>query len=380
MVNGTVINTTPFTGKAGVRWDNPVFNISLAKNAASYTTEVTSQGNQVCLTWAAVVTSTPVVDTDLDGLLDVWETNGIHINTTASPATFGGCADYPADPCVDLPAMGANPYYRDVFLQMDWMHGYGDGTGGQHNNGYHDHIPSQNALSMVCQTFASHFIALHFDVGNNYQGQPCIIPYKTDKYGNQLAQGGADIDEATLVCHNTQTVTCTWNQPYPVLSFKRGFLDIRDGNPVLNFPAHFSHERKDSFHYVLFAHALAGPFNSNGVPLGPVPSSVSGIADRPGADMMITMGLWRTDVPTTDQVGTDQEVAGTIMHEFGHTLDLSHYGLNRTPNCAPEYQSVMNYMYQTRGLTDLNGNEHIDYSYGTASPALSENSPSTLSG
>jgi hypothetical protein len=376
-VNGWLISASPFTGKAGVRWDNPIFGIALSPNAFSYSTEVTPGNNQVCLTWAAVVTSTPVVDSDNDGLLDVWETNGIHLNpgTATTPATFGGCSDYPSEPCVDLPAMGAKSTHPDIFLQIDWMHGNGDGIGGTNGAGYHDHMPTLNALSAVCSTFASHNIALHFDVGNHYQGQPCIVPYKTDSHGNQLAQGGSDIDESTLLCPNAETSTCTYYEPYPVLSFKRGFLSVRDGNPLLNLPAHFSHERKDSFHYVLFAHALAGPFNSAGQPTTKDPSSVSGVADRPGGDLMVTLGLWRSDIPAYDQVGSDQVQAGTLMHELGHNLDLSHYGLHRTPNCAPEYASVMNYLYQTRGLTDKNGNEHIDYSYGFVFPQLNENSP-----
>jgi hypothetical protein len=376
-VNGAVISTHPFTGGAGGRWDNPTFGISLAPNAASYSTQVTSGNNQVCLNFAAVVTSTPVVDTDSDGLLDVWETNGIHLNPGApgTPATFGGCSDFQGEPCVDLPAMGANPKYKDIFLQMDWMHGNGDGTGGKDGHGFHLHMPSPNALNAVCATYAGHNIALHFDVGNNDQGQPCVIPFKTDAYGNQLAQGGSDIDENTLACPNAATATCTYLEPYPVMSFKRGFLSVRDGNPVLHLPGHFAHNRKDSFHYVLFTHALAGPFNSAGQPTTKDPRSVSGIADRPGGDIMISLGLWRTDVPATDQVGSDLVLSGTLMHELGHNLDLSHNGLLRTPNCAPEYPSVMNYMYQTRGLTDALGFEHIDYSTGNVSPALNENSP-----
>ena len=57
--------------------------------------------------------------------------------------------------------------------------------------------------------------------------------------------------------------------------------------------------------------------------------------------------------------------AGTLMHELGHNLGLSHAGSSRTPNCVPIYPSVMNYLYQTRGLTAVaDGRSHIDYSSG----------------
>lgn len=384
-VNGSPVsgNSGPFNGSVGVRWDNPSFNISLAPNAATYSTEATIQNtSDVCVTWAAVVTSTPVVDTDSDGLLDIWETNGIHLNTTTSPATFGGCADYPTDPCVDLPSMGANVFQKDIFIQIDWMYENGGQglTGGLDGQGTHNHKPTESALNMVCSQFSSHGIALHFDIGNNYQGQPCVVPYKTDKYGHQITAGGNQVNETTWICQNSSTVTCVYNQPYAILSFKRGFQDVRDGDPLLTPPVNglFPNIRKDSFHYALFSHALSGPFSATGTPLTTAPSSVSGIADRPGGDLMVTLGLWRTDVPTTDMVGTDLIQAGTLMHELGHNLDLSHYGLYRTPNCAPEYSSVMNYMYQTRGLTDAQGNEHIDYSYGLVIPPLSENNPTPL--
>ena len=74
------------------------------------------------------------------------------------------------------------------------------------------------------------------------------------------------------------------------------------------------------------------------------PTSSSGHADVPGGgDSMLTFGLWGADdnpgcqpdpslVPSgsnnycDNQVGTIQTQAGTIMHELGHTLTLTHGG------------------------------------------------------
>ena len=47
------------------------------------------------------------LDSDLDGLLDHWETTGIDLD-----------GDGGVD--LDLAAMGANPFARDLFLQIDW--------------------------------------------------------------------------------------------------------------------------------------------------------------------------------------------------------------------------------------------------------------------
>jgi hypothetical protein len=384
-VNGNTLATSPFVGAQGVRWDNPSYNINLAANASSFSALTTVGNNQTCLTWAAMVTSVAVQDTDGDGLLDLWETKGLHRNTQVTPATFGTCSDYPAEPCVNLPAMGANPNKQDIFIQIDWMHGTGDGTGGTDGHGTHDHMPQLAALSSVAASFVIHGVNVHFDVGGNYQGIqaacgnavcPFILPAA-------FAQGGTDIPESTLLCANTSTHVCDYNEPYPVLSFEFGFASVRDGNHLLNIPAHFAQNRKDAFHYSLFAHALAGPFNAAGQPVNPftgnpttTPLSYSGIAHRPGGGFMVTLGLWRSDIPAFDQVGSQQVQEGTLMHELGHNLGLGHAGTGTQPNCMPNYPSVMNYLYQTRGLTDPLGNEQIDYSNGWLN-GLNESSLST---
>ena len=79
---------------------------------------------------------------------------------------------------------------------------------------------------------------------------------------------------------------------------------------------------------------------------------------------MVTLGLWRSDVLANDQVGSVLVQAGTLMHELGHNLDLSHAGWSTTPNCMPNYPSVMSHLYRDAGLTDANGVAQIDYSNG----------------
>src|ERR1700733_12607314 len=276
---------------------------------------------------------------------------------------------------------------------MDWMHGTGDGTGGIDGHGTHDHIPPLASLSTVASTFALHQISLHFDIGNNYQGaqSACGNALCSFIVPEAYAQGGHDDAESTLVCKNTATHTCDYNEPYPVLSFEYGFATIRDGNQSIGIPAHFAQNRKDAFHYMLFAHALGGPYNQNGNPINPftlapatTPLTYSGIAHRPGGGFMVTFGLWRSDTPAYDQVGSPGEVARTIQHELGHNLDLGHAGTQTQPNCMPNYPSVMNYLYQITGLTDASGNAHSDYSYGLLLPIsedlLNADFPMTLPG
>jgi outer membrane protein assembly factor BamB len=58
-------------------------------------------------------------DSDGDALLDGWETNGL--NADCNPAT--ACAGCPPGIDLNLPAMGARPDHKDIFLEMDWFPG-----------------------------------------------------------------------------------------------------------------------------------------------------------------------------------------------------------------------------------------------------------------
>ena len=114
--------------------------------------------------------------------------------------------------------------------------------------------------------------------------------------------------------------------------------------------------RKDIFHYALFAHALGYGSPSN--PL--VPRKTSGIADSGGGDLMVTLGLW------DGQTGTPFVQGSTFLHELGHNLILKHGGVVPSglieANCKPNYQSVMNYLFQVRGLLGPAGVPSIDLS------------------
>ncbi len=348
-----------FRGSQGPRWDNPTVNVNLSDNASSFDTRVSAAGGDACLTFAAIVASTPVVDTDADGLLDVWETNGLHLNSgdATHPATFGGCTDFPSEPCEDLRAMGALPNKKDIFLEIDWLAGTD-----------HVHTPKVGALTRLYNAFNAQGISVHFDVGTDAAFQSAGFSYIIP---TPYAHGGliTDINESTLQCPNAKVTTCAYSEPYAVLGFKRGFRAVKDGFPYLGIPAHFSRDRKDIFHYVLFAHALAGPFDATGKPISLDPKSFSGVADA--GDIMVTLGLWRSDIPANDRTGSELVQAGTLMHELGHNLGLSHAGLFRVPNCMPNYPSSMNYLYQTRGLTNAAGDAQVDFSRGTL-PSLNE--------
>ncbi|HEX5236459.1 MAG TPA: hypothetical protein VFW25_14155 [Silvibacterium sp.] len=133
------------------------------------------------------------------------------------------------------------------------------------------------------------------------------------------------------------------------------------------------------------------------------PTSTSGQSEfGGGGDSVVTLGLWGADDPPdcqpdpsetlaaaqvycNNEVGTTAEQTGTLMHELGHTLALTHggtyYADPNNPslptyelNCKPNYLSVMNYLFQVRGFVD-GGFDYSSQTFGPlneAYPSLSE--------
>jgi hypothetical protein len=100
-----------------------------------------------------------------------------------------------------------------------------------------------------------------------------------------------------------------------------------------------------------------------------VVNAASGVSDLGGADSLTSLGLWGADGRTVPVQ------SGTLMHELGHSLSLTHGGLYRDttdgvnysfsfgPNCKSNFQSVMNYMFQVDLLSDPAGvDDVLDYS------------------
>ena len=221
--------------------------------------------------------------------------------------------------------------------------------------------------------------------------------------GDGLARGGEAINELATVCTRGETDP-PWRVSVLGLSRHRRLEDripvpqrrgserpvgpaggrrpVRSPGKQLR-PA-VRPQPHDTFHYALFAHAIGlpksempcldeagtevptsvttercdAPLRDN--PAFHVPRTNTGVADFPGGDILVTLGAF----PDTDgkPVGTPFMQAGTFMHEWGHNAELTHGGQAGDPNCKPMYVSVMNYLYQLRGLLDDVGRPHLDFS------------------
>ena len=158
----------------------------------------------------------------------------------------------------------------------------------------------------------------------------------------------------------------------------------------------FDQNRKAMFRYALFAHGLGVPkaeepcLDANNAPVNGDPTTGlctaplrdnpkfhtpvtnTGVGDFPGGDVMMTLGAFNDN--NSKPVGTPFMQASTLLHEFGHNAYRRHGGEPSAANCIPTYLSVMNYLYQLRGLLDDGGKPHLDFSRQSISPAIDETS------
>ncbi|MCC6607858.1 MAG: carboxypeptidase regulatory-like domain-containing protein [Anaerolineae bacterium] len=248
-------------------------------------------------------------DTDGDGLLDAWELNGYDQNND-------GKID------IDLPAMGADPNRKDIFVEVDWM-----------SDSNHSHRPSPIAIRRIVNAFANSpvdngvGINLHVDAGYD------SIDYVTGQLWGELS-GGNEIPHQD------------------VLGQSQSLVDDLN-NIILN---NFATARNRVFHYSIFAHKWA----EDGVS-----TCSSGFSLGNGYQyFVVALGCFKNEVGSIDQQ------AGTFMHELGHNLGLAHGG-DDDVNYKPNYLSIMNYSFQMNGLI-INGiGGHYDYSRFDL-PALNE--------
>ena len=256
-------------------------------------------------------------DADHDGLADSVETNtGVFVSPT-NTGTNPNNADTDGDGISDgdetlgtsaglnLPALGANPLRKNVFIEYDW---FNDSL----ECGAHSHRPTPAAISQLNQAFANAPVS-----NPDHSTGVTLI--------NDFGQGGA-FSGGNLVADADGVIAGA--------VFDSDYLTYRAQN--------FASNRVGFFHYALLPHR----YDTN--------SSSSGYAAIVGDSLIVSLYCANSDV----------NVADTIMHELGHNLGLRHGGDEDT-NFKPNYNSVMNYAFQFSGVdTDCSqfGDMLLDYS------------------
>ncbi len=262
----------------------------------------------MCQCWDTDNNNNP--DNDGDALCDNWEDLGIDANNDTS-------IDFA------LPSLGFNKNYKDMFIEIDYM-----------KSPAHSHKPIPDGLNRVRQAFSNSpvqnpngtkGINLHLFVDEN-------IPEIANI--NFLELGSPHFDDIKL---GNLTKNCGGYFGTPA---------ERNSNNCENI----LEARRWSTRYNLFSHEYDN-------------DTSSGVAELPGNDFMVSLGNF------TANIGNQDEQEGTLMHEFGHTLNLQHGGGDEI-NCKPNYLSIMSYSLQ---LSDLDPNRTLDYSNQTL-PTLNESS------
>ena len=233
------------------------------------------------------------VDSDNDGLPDLWEQNGVILTDGTE---------------VPLPGYGVDVNRPDMFVQLNWMASEYRSAGCEDNYtpacdslDKRELGPSVDMLEDLVDLFDEHGINLHIDAGEFYTNIP--------NYDNP--QGGETLDYARYYFENEV----------------QGFKLLNDIDDMLG-------ERDNIFRLGLIGDQIDDANYASGVSL---------------------VGDNAFFVANNKMMQSDENLRNTILHELGHTLDLRHWGADDAVGeliskaalpMNPAYQSVMNYKYQ----------------------------------
>jgi hypothetical protein len=252
------------------------------------------------------------VDTDGDGLPDDWEEDGFY----ARNGEF-----------VNLPAMGANPLRKDIFVEVDYM-----------RSEQFNHMPNCESIFGSADGFEGIVGVFARAPVDNPDGSTGIALHVIidDEIGF-VAELGAESVRGKY----------DWEGNDPAATY---FEDLKQ--------AHFTPSLRQVAHYCIFAHKLE--FDNQTVSGMSRGSDATGFA---ASEFVVSLG----GVGVAG-IGSMAQQAGTFMHELGHDLGLRHGGGDGINN-KPNYLSVMSHAFQMSGL--VGGT--FDYSRW-ALPDLNENS------
>lgn len=229
--------------------------------------------------------SAVTLDSDGDDIPDVWEKNGYDANGD-------GTID------VDLPALGADPYRPDVFVEIDVMNGLTNTPG----------------------------VAVWDALRAGFANAPIINP-RTDNGINLVLDTSGSVPFWQRVSQSAAD---------DALNGLANFYTLKGAN--------FDNANRGRiFHYCIWGNAQ--PFGYSGisdVALNAAGTDFSG----PGDDILISFDDFSAGYQTV------RSMAATFMHELGHDLQQRHGGVNHAQYNST-YNSVMSYAWQIRtGDTD----------------------------
>ena len=240
------------------------------------------------------VTITPqdsVLDSDGDGLRDSWEAEGLRL----ADGTY-----------LPIQRWGADPDRKDLFLQVNWMQSEWETIGCDRTERFaatledfaefaacatantKSYAPNPSLLKELEDLFDDHGINLHIDAGKSYVSESMASMTADERKGGET-------------------------EPYTAEYF--GGLDDDGRTAKLEDQA----ERLLGARRSVFRSALIGTrFDESDK------KNVTGLGQVNGSTFFIS----------GDVTNSDELLRNTILHEFGHTLGLMHWGRETRGNTA----------------------------------------------
>lgn len=262
-----------------------------------------------------------MVDTDGDALADAWETQGTDADENGQVDDWElGQFDLNEDGVSDHVSLvflpGANPFHKDLFVEVDTMVESNGGPGLSQ--------PTQAVLNVVNTG--------QMGTNDGFANAPNALVNNPDGAdGITLHALISDQD----VAHD-EFNGADWASFNVLKQLNFGDTNERTSPNTVQVLA----AKRLAYRYALFADRRIG-------------NSISGVAELPeeweipymgGNDLIVTLGGWGVGGGTRG--GTAAQQQGTFMHELGHTLGLRHGGSDHF-TFKPNYFSNMNYMWQT---------------------------------
>lgn len=338
-------------------------------------------------------------DADGDGLLDGWETFGVDTDGDFGETTSGSF--------VNLPAFGANPRHKDLFLELDWIAGaepqreviqtlkavfdVAPMTAGTQAaaliKGVNAKVnpDGQAGIHLWVDTGAIADPASGLPVGDNLGGGNQVFPVNPNISNlnsrfdaAKMLDSGRDLIfrhglsanfpgdlSGTSGPGNTAFTLNAPNQSWLPNEWVGKTVTVTDATGMVQTQPIVSNTANQLTVGLTPAQIMSGVTT----PFMTIPAPISTFT------INYSNGGWG-EVGGNDFIEYNHD-AGSILHELGHTLNLGHGGsdgINRKPN----YLSVMNYDHQF-GVLRGDGGSSVDFSGvrlsvgGTPSVSLDSN-------
>ncbi|MEY4529551.1 MAG: hypothetical protein RLZZ156_272 [Deinococcota bacterium] len=239
--------------------------------------------------WSSRNYATPAAPNDVPASASDNDNDGIPDSAEVTGGKFGG---------LDLFAMGARTNQRDIFMELDNMTSNDPGLN-----------PQKTALDLMVAAFAAKNFSLHIDAG--------------DAFSAAFDPANYNLGNAQRLLPYSQSISLS-----PDAGLASSVYELKS--------QHFDFTRSLIFYYMV----LGSSQRADGA------AGSSGLAEILGNDGLVTFGGWGFNPNTVARTNNlNNRMASTIMHEFGHNLNLRHGG-NEDRNYKPNYISIMSYAYQ----------------------------------